>query len=191
MFLEAVLKYSPEHYELFLAAIHTGMRFGELAGLEWDDIELKGRYLMVKRQLVWGRIQTTKGGKSRRVDLSTPLAEALKALKRKRHEEYLAKGENENPKPEDQNRAGNPRDKDNERGRHLHKSLKTAGLRKIRFHDVRYTTASLLIQNGENLAYVKEQLGHSSIKLTVDVYGHLVPGANREALDRLPLVSPL
>ncbi|MDA2931126.1 hypothetical protein MYX84_14470 [Acidobacteria bacterium AH-259-O06] len=41
-------------------------------------------------------------------------------------------------------------------------------------------------QNGESLAYVKEQLGHSSISMTVDTYGHLVPGANREAMDRLP-----
>jgi len=40
------------------------------------------------------------------------------------------------------------------------------------------------------LAYVKEQLGHSSIKMTVDVYGHLVPGANREAVNRLPSISP-
>jgi integrase len=44
----------------------------------------------------------------------------------------------------------------------------------------------LLIQNGESLTYVKEQLGHSSIKITVDTYGHLVPGANRQAVNRLP-----
>jgi integrase len=44
----------------------------------------------------------------------------------------------------------------------------------------------LLIQNGESLAYIKDQLGHSSIKMTVDVYGHLVPGANRQAVNRCP-----
>jgi integrase len=64
--------------------------------------------------------------------------------------------------------------------------LEKARLRRIRFHDLRHTFASLLIQNGEPLAYVKEQLGHASIKMTVDVYGHLVPGANREAMNRLP-----
>ena len=53
-------------------------------------------------------------------------------------------------------------------------------------HNLRHTFASLLIQNGESLAYVKEQLGHSSIKMTVDIYGHLVPGANRQAVNRLP-----
>ena len=42
------------------------------------------------------------------------------------------------------------------------------------------------MQNGESLTYVKQQLGHSSIKITVGVYGHLVPGANRQAVNRLP-----
>ena len=59
------------------------------------------------------------------------------------------------------------------------------GLRRVRFHDLRHTFASLLITHGESLAYVKEQLGHSSIQITVDLSGHLVPGANRNAVDRL------
>ena len=50
----------------------------------------------------------------------------------------------------------------------------------------RHTFASLLIQDGQPLAYIKDQLGHSRIKLTVDIYGHLEPGANREAVNRLP-----
>jgi integrase len=74
----------------------------------------------------------------------------------------------------------------NVKNRYFHKCLTKAGLRRIRFHDLRHTFASLLIQNGESLAYVKDQLGHASIKMTVDVYGHLVPGANREAVNRLP-----
>lgn len=63
--------------------------------------------------------------------------------------------------------------------------LKKAGLRRIRFHDLRHTYASLLLQNRESPVYVKEQLGHHSIQITVDTYGHLVPGANREAVNRL------
>jgi integrase len=70
--------------------------------------------------------------------------------------------------------------------REFEKTLQAAGLRKIRLHDLRHTFASLLIQNGAPLAYVKEQLGHSSIKITVDIYGHLVPGANRQEMNRLP-----
>jgi len=63
-------------------------------------------------------------------------------------------------------------------------SAKTS-LRYARIHDLRHTFASLLIQNGESLAYVKEQLGHHSIKITVDTYGHLIPGGNKAAVDRL------
>jgi Phage integrase family len=63
--------------------------------------------------------------------------------------------------------------------------LTRAGLRKIRFHDMRHTFGSLLIQAGASLAYVRDQMGHSSIQVTVDIYGHLVPGANISFVDRL------
>jgi integrase len=52
-------------------------------------------------------------------------------------------------------------------------------------HVLRHTFASLLLQRGESLMYVKEQMGHGSIQVTADVYGHLVPGGNRGAVDRL------
>ncbi len=55
----------------------------------------------------------------------------------------------------------------------------------MRVHDLRHTFASLLIQQGESLAYVKDQMGHHSIKITVDTYGHLVSGGNRQAVDKL------
>lgn len=63
--------------------------------------------------------------------------------------------------------------------------LKKAGLRKVRFHDLRHSFASWLIGNGESLPYVRDQLGHHSIQITVDTYGHLIPGANRQAVNRL------
>ena len=63
--------------------------------------------------------------------------------------------------------------------------LEKAELRRIRVHDLRHTFASLLLQQGESVVYVKEQLGHGSIQITVDTYGHLIPGANRAAVDRL------
>ena len=52
-------------------------------------------------------------------------------------------------------------------------------------HDARHTFANLLLQRGEPVGYVKEQLGHSSIQITVDLYGHFIPGANRQTVDRL------
>ena len=67
----------------------------------------------------------------------------------------------------------------------FYKILAKAGLRKIRFHDIRHTFASLLLSQGESPVYVKEQLGHYSIQMTVDVYGHLIPGSNRGAVNKL------
>src|SRR5262249_10520016 len=67
----------------------------------------------------------------------------------------------------------------------FNKLLTAAKLRRVRFHDLRHTFASLLLAQGESLAYVKDQMGHSSINVTVDVYGHLVPGGNRAAVDKL------
>ena len=63
--------------------------------------------------------------------------------------------------------------------------LEKAQLRQIRIHDLRHTFASFLLQQGESIVYVKEQLGHASIQITVDTYGHLIPGANRAAADKL------
>ena len=71
--------------------------------------------------------------------------------------------------------SGGPLDGDNLRHRVFYKLLEKAELRRVRFHDLRHTFASLLLQNRESPAYVKEQMGHSSIQVTVDVYGHLIP----------------
>ena len=60
-----------------------------------------------------------------------------------------------------------------------------AGVRRVRFHDLRHTFASLLLQQGESSVYVKDQMEHSSIQVTVDLYGHLIPSGNRQAVDQL------
>ena len=78
-------------------------------------------------------------------------------------------------------------DTHNVRKRGFRRALRKAGLRQVRIHDLRHGYATLLLQQGESLAYVRDQLGHGSIQLTVDTYGHLIPGANREAVNRLDL----
>ena len=87
-------------------------------------------------------------------------------------------------------RDGSPLDGDNLRHRVFYPLLEKADVPRIRFHDIRHTFASLLLQNGESLAYVKDQMGHASIQTTVDVYGHLVPGANWNAVNRLDDAAP-
>lgn len=134
---------------------------------------------------------TPKNHKVRRVDMSPQLAETLKELRTERKREALAKGWGEVPERVFVNEAGQVIDEWNMRARVFYKALTKAGLRRIRIHDLRHTYASQLIQNGESLAYVRDQLGHKSIQITVDIYGHLVPGANRQAVAKLddPLLS--
>ena len=71
------------------------------------------------------------------------------------------------------------------RSRVLYKLIELADVPRFRFHDIRHTFASLLLSQGESVHYVKELMGHASIQTTVDVYGHLVPGSNRNAVNRL------
>ena len=83
------------------------------------------------------------------------------------------------------NRDGRPTDGDDFRSRAFYPLIEKAGVPRFRFHDIRHTFASLLLGQGESLHYVKEQMGHASIQTTVDVYGHLEPGSNRNAVNKL------
>jgi integrase len=184
-------KNDPEYCPLFLCAIHTGMRAGELAGLQWPDIDWRGKYLIVRRSIRKGKVYQTKTGRIRRIDMSDDLIAELEDYRRRRLEEALKAGKNEIPNWVFGTCEGTPLDMHNVERREFEKCLAAAKLRRIRFHDLRHTTASLLLQNGASPAYVKDQLGHSSIKVTVDIYGHLVPGANRQEMNRLPGIKPV
>ena len=187
--VKALLKAAKEHYEgdyaMLLCAVRTGVRLGKLAVLEWGDIQFEGRFIEVRRNRTGGKVTTPRNGKSRRVDMSKALTKELEALLVRRKEEKLRNGWKELPAQVFRSPDGEPVDGDNFRRRVFGKVLAKAGLRHVRFHDLRHTYASLLIQDGQSLAYVRDQLGHSSIQVTADVYGHLVPGANRSAVDRL------
>ena len=184
-FLETLAAHYPRYYPFFLCALRTGMRLGELLALEWGDIDFRGGFIEVRRAYVKGHITTPKNGKTRRIDMSPQLAATLKDLRTERKKEALAKGWGEVLDLVFVNEQGRLINSFNLRPRVFHRTLEKAGLRRIRIHDLRHTFASLLIQNGESLAYVKDQLGHHSIQITVDTYGHLVPGANRQAVARL------
>jgi len=82
--------------------------------------------------------------------------------------------------------VGPPIDRHKVERREFEKCLQLAGLRRVRFPDLWHPTASLSIQDGAPLAYVKDALGHSSAKVAVDIYGHFAPGANRQEMNRLP-----
>ncbi len=184
--LDTAQQHFPRHYPMVLCALRTGLRFGELTGLQWGDLDFQSRFLEVRRSLQdGGRVELPKNKRIRRVDMSLQLAEELRRLKVARAKETLLKGWSQVPEWVFCNEEGRPLWKSDFERRVFHKLLAKAGLRRVRFHDLRHTFASRLLQNGESPAYVKEQMGHHSIKVTVDIYGHLVPGSNRAAVDRL------
>jgi integrase len=176
----------PRTYPLFLCALRTGMRLGELFGLQWGDIDFEGHFIEVRRTVKdGGKVFPPKNGKIRRVDLSDQLAATLGALLVERKAETLRKGWPEVPDWVFCSETGTSLHKSDFERRVFHKLLAKAGLRRVRFHDLRHTFASRLLQNTESLVYVKDQMGHHSIQVTVDIYGHLVPGSNRAAVNRL------
>jgi integrase len=166
-----------------LCALRTGLRLGELIALQWGDVDWNGRFLAVRRNLVQGVLTSPKSHQRRRVDLSTQLSGALLDWRREQRARWLKKGQNL-PDWVFPSLEGTALEERNVR--HVFKRmLEKADLRQIRIHDLRHTFASLLLQQGESIVYVKDQLGHASIQITVDTYGHLIPGANRAAVDRL------
>ncbi len=138
LFLEKTLEYERKHYPLFLCALYTGMRSGELAGIQWTDIDWNGKFIEVRRAMNrFGEVSTVKT-------------------------------------------------------RNFKKVLKKAGLRSIRFHDLRHTFASQLLSNGTNILYVSQQLGHSNPGITMKIYAKWIPNeGQRQAMINLPYVGRL
>ena len=174
----------PRHYPLILTLARTGIRFGEGLGLQWKDIDFKGRFINIERSLSKGRIETPKSGQSRKVDMSQQLTDTLRELKHHRKIETLKRGWERMPEWVFVTLNGEPYHESYIR-RMFYRALKKANLRKIRVHDLRHTYATLRISKGDNIADVSKQLGHHSVKFTMDVYYHWVPGGSKAEVDGL------
>ncbi|HEV2498073.1 MAG TPA: site-specific integrase [Terriglobia bacterium] len=170
--------------------MRAGLRQGELLGLKWGDIQFgesesdTNRYILVQRNLQAGRLISTKSHKRRRVDLSRELRQVMFDLRDSKFLTAFQRGID----------LGNELIFHDAEGRGLARDVVTrvfkgclvrAGVREIRFHDLRHTFGSQLIQSGASLVYVRDQMGHSSIRVTADIYGHLLPSVNVNVVDRL------
>jgi integrase len=185
LFEDTLKEHFPRYYPLFLTALRTGMRIGEIIALKPGDIDFNGKFIEVRRSCVRGNISTTKSGKIRRVDMSAELRAVLKSYLIARKEEALKKGWGKPPEWLFYNHVGAMIDINNLRKRVFCKALEKAGLRHIRIHDLRHTYATLRIQSGHNIADVSKQLGHHSINITVDTYYHWIPGTSGSEVDQL------
>jgi integrase len=176
---------------LYVLAVSTGMREGELLGLKWADVDLEAGALRVRRTLTrsGGKVSLgePKTKKSRRTVRLTPRAvEALKRHRVRQAGERLKAGSLH----EDQGlvfagEGGGLVNPSNLRQRSFLPLLKWAGLPGITFHDLRHTCASLLFQKNVHPKFVQELLGHASIVITLDTYSHMLPGMGGEAADAM------
>jgi integrase len=183
--LAAALAYFKRHHALVLLLLRTGLRIGEALALRWGDVDFHGRFIHVQRGLSRGRLQATKSGRDRRVDMSPQLTQTLAAHLAECKRKGLALGLGGAPEYVFTNEAGKVLSADNWRKRVWWKLLARAGLRRVRIHDLRHTYATLRLSKGDNVTDVSKQLGHASVKLTLDVYNHWVPGSKKSEVDGL------
>ena len=195
--LQAVAEGFQAFYALFMVLVHTGTRIGEALALEWGDVQFgeneqdPNRYIIVRRNFTHGQYATVKSGRERRVNMSTALRRVLMEFQDRQMLAAFAQGREEIEPLMFPGPGGRPLDYSWFNKRVWHKALEAARLRRVTIHALRHSYASFLIQAGASLAYVWDQLGHSSIQVTVDVYGHLVPADNIAWTDALnALTSP-
>jgi integrase len=159
-------------------AVFTGMRQGELLGLQWGDIDWNSHQIHVRRAWREGSFTEPKTANSiRKVDLPEFMIAELKQWKLRcpisEHDLVFPNG------------SGNPESHANLMQRGFDPALRRAGLRKIRFHDLRHTFASLMLANGEDVVRVSRLLGHASPTITLNVYSHMLPKEHYGGTDRL------
>ncbi len=161
-----------------------GMRFGELQGLQFPDIDFTGRFIEVRRSYVRGKVTTPKNGKIGRIPITPLLAQTLKALRYREKKEMLKRGRPDRPEWVFCNENGQIIYRDHLRSI-FYRCQEKAGLRRITLHGMRHTYATIRISKGDNIADVSKQLGHSSVQITTDVYYHWMPGKNKAEVHEL------
>jgi integrase len=153
---------------MMLTALRTGLRFGELLALRWQDVDLVAGRIVVRQNWVLGQIGTPKSGHAREIPLGE---EVLKALKSHRHLRgplvFCTMGG-------EVFTVGEPR-------YWLARVCRKAGLREIGWHTLRHTFASHLAMRGAPLKAIQELLGHATIQMTMR-YAHLAPEVARDAV---------
>jgi integrase len=172
---------------LYVLAIHTGLRQGELLGLKWEDVDLESGTLRVRRTLVTakgGPVLTapkTKGSR-RSVKLTQGAVEALRSHLKHQLQEIDRAGSlwRENGLMF-ASESGEPLDRRYLTSCRYKALLKRAELPMIRFHDLRHTCATLLLSKNVNPKIVSEMLGHASIAITLDTYSHVLPNMRDQA----------
>ena len=177
------------YYAALALAAGTGMRRGEVLGLDWAHVDLARGLVRVRRQLIetseGAAMATLKTGPARR-DLYLPpfVAEVLQAERRRQQERAQLAGYAWSPSAlVCQNHDGGPIPPD-KFSRGFTATLARRGLPRFRFHDLRHAVATEMLEAGDRADVVQRQLGHASVAVTLAVYAHVRPGEGEKAAAR-------
>ena len=168
---------------LYVAALGTGLRQGELLALRWQDVDLERGDLVVRHTLqrFTRELAPTKTERSRRtIRLPHRVVQALSAHRERQHVVPLSG-------LIFTSQAGAPLQSVNVT-RDLQRHLRRLGLPRQRFHDLRHAFATLALEAGEDLGVVSRILGHSNLSTTMDVYAHLTPATLDRAAERMDAI---
>ncbi|MFB7928955.1 tyrosine-type recombinase/integrase [Streptomyces sp. NPDC056039] len=178
-------------HALYELALRRGLRKGELLGLHWQDLYLDSGTATIHRSLQRTHtggltiLHTKTRASERRIALPTECIKSLKIHRERQQDEGQAAGSGwadnglvfATP-------TGSPLDPTN-LTRRFRRLLDHAGLRVVRFHDLRHSTATLLLEQGIDLVVIKELLGHAHIGVTAGVYAHVRLRLQHQAIDTL------
>ncbi len=193
-----------ERFEpLFVVALSTGMRRGELLGLAWDQVDLDGGTLTVAQQLQWVKdrsqpgtppravLEAPKTAAGRRQIILTSLARthlAVHRAKQRQDAEVLGDAWDGRWNLVFPDQHGQPMRAGNLLRRHFAPAMVRAEVRHLRFHDLRHTAATLLLNAGINVKVISEMLGHANVAITLQLYAHVLPGMHAHAVAVLDAV---
>ena len=176
---------------LYVLAVTSGLRQGELFGLRWADVDLDSELVRVRQQLHhtrdgWTFTEPKTRAGRRTVAIPRIAVAAMRQHRVRQNAERLRCG----PAWEDldlvfTNETGRPCERRNLVRQSFQPLLERAGLRRVRFHDLRHSAATLLLAEGVHPKVVQERLGHASISITMDTYSHVLPTMQAEAAAKL------
>ena len=175
-FLSTAEQFRPDLYAFYFTAFTTGMRLGELCGLQWGDIDFVKNKIHVRHNYVRGVLGSPKSGESRFIKLHTELAQVFKSHRHLRGDFVFC---HEDGTPLEVNDTRKP----------FFWLQKKAGLHRIKFHEIRHSFASQLVMNGKPMKAIAQFMGHSTVWVT-EIYGHLTPEAEDEAINSLKPTKP-
>jgi len=176
---------------LFELALRTGLRKGELLGLRWEDLDLIGGTASIRRTLQRTNsagltaLPTKTHSSERRIALPTECLRSLEQHRDQQTQEREAAGASWKASGYVFTRPDGSPIEGATLTRHFNALLRRAALRCIRFHDLRHSAATLLLEQGVELVVIKELLGHAHIGVTATVYAHVRLRLQRDAIDTL------